>query len=224
MQSLKTGQTELINQIPDIHIRNGQVSIGQDRPHYIRLNDGSPFAIIDTTGSMNYIDDETTMAMLTESKLIVRYGPQHFNTFDLSGVENLNIDKFLINGWIQTAKSAVAPLSYGIFLLLSYILAVLALLLAAVIGLALSHIMHSPLRFSGAIRIATVAATPAIIFITIAAALGLSIPSTAYCVITLIYLFIGVKACKRVPGRDDEVVNLKSCLHEAEGSIEELAA
>ncbi len=224
LQSLETGQAELINQIPDIQIKKGQVSTGQTRPHYIYRKDGTPFAIIDTTGSMNYIDDATTVAMLTDSKLIVRYGPHHFNTFDLSEVENLNIDKHVVNSWLQIAKSTAAPLSYGIFLMLSYIFAVLALLFIAIVGLVLSTALHNPLQFSAALRIATVAATPAIISITISAALDLSVPGIVYFVVTMIYLFIGIKSCNRIPeANDDERIDLKNFLHEAEGSIEDAA-
>jgi hypothetical protein len=223
LQSLETGQVDLINQIPEIQIRNGHVSTEKEIPYYINLKDGSPLAIVDTTGSMNYIDNSSTLAMLTETKLIVRYGPNHFNTFDLSGVENLNIDKHVVNGWFQTIKSSIAPLSYGIFLMLSYIFAVLVLLFVAIVGLVLSAVMHHPLRFSGALRIATVAATPAIIFISISAALGHSIPGAVYLAVTMIYLFVGIKSCSRIPDAYDETVNLKSFLHEDGISLDDAA-
>ncbi|MEA2068540.1 MAG: DUF1189 family protein [Verrucomicrobiota bacterium] len=223
LHSLETGQTNILNQIPDIHLKKGRVSIEQDQPYYINRNNGTPLAIIDTTGSMNYIDNTGVMVLLTESKLIVRRGNNLFNTFDLGGVADLHINKYIINGWLQTARSSIAPLSYGIFLILSYILVVLALLVVAIAGLILATAMHNPLGFPVALRIATVAATPAIIFISIAAAANYAIPGMAYLGITLIYLFVGIKSCGRIPTAEGEKIDLKSYLHEEDGELKDAA-
>jgi hypothetical protein len=220
--SLQTSHTEILNQIPDIHIEEGQAAIPQQQPYFINRANGTPLAIIDTTGSMNYIDDPKVMLLLTETKLILRRGKNLFNTFDLAGIADLEINKVILNRWFQTAKDSIAPLSYGIFLMLSYIFAVMVLLFFAIIGLILAHLFNNPLGFAGSLRIATVAATPAIIFITISAALGQAIPGLAYLAITLIYLFVGIKACSKIP-ETDEKIDLKSFLHEEEGLIEEAA-
>ncbi len=224
LRSLEVGQVELLNQIPDIQIRNGSASIDQKQPHFIKRADGTSLAIIDTTGSMNYIDDPNVMVLLTESKLIIRRGKNLFNTFDLAGVADLQINKTIVNGWIHITKSFISPLSYGIFLMLSYIFAILCLLLFAVVGLLISTAMHNPLHFKGALRIASVAATPAIIFISISASLGYHIPAAFYLGITGIYLFIGIKACGGgAPVASGNAINLKSFLHEDDIEIDNAA-
>ena len=224
LQSLETGQTELLNQIPDITIKNGRASIDQNQPYYIRRSNGTPLAILDTTGSMNYIDDANVLFLLTEDNLIVRRSTTAFNTFDLAGITDLHINKQIVNGWVKATKSAIAPLSYGLFLMLSYIFAVLVLLLVASLGLILSAALHNSLHFAGALRIAIVAATPAIIFITISASLNYAIPSWAYLGITLLYLFIGIKSCGKVSDTDDEnSIDLKSFLHEEDATVKEAA-
>ena len=81
---------------------------------------------------MNYIDDASVHLLLTETRLIVRRGQNLFNTFGLDMVEDLYIDKHVINGWFQIVKEMVAPLSYGIFLLLSFIFTVMTLLLFSI--------------------------------------------------------------------------------------------
>jgi hypothetical protein len=224
VKSLDQGQVGLISQIPDIQVQNGRVIVDQTEPLHITRKDGSTAVIIDTTGSMNYIDDDRVIALLTESSLIVRRGEKAFNTFDLSTITDVHINQQLANSWLQTAKGSIAPLSYGLFLMLSYVFAVMVMLLAAVIGLILSLAMHGTLNFASALRVATVAATPSIIFITISAALGFTIPPAIHLAITLIYLVVGVSACSKA-AEVIEVgkVDLKSLLNDDKASTQEAA-
>ena len=216
VKSLDQGQVSLISQIPDIRVQNGRVLVDQIAPLFINREDGSPAIIIDTTGSMNYIDDERVLALLTESALIVRRGENAFNTFDLSTITDIHINQQIANQWLQTAKGSIAPLSYGLFLMLSYVFAVMVMLLAAVVGLILSLAMHGTLNFASALRVATVAATPSIILITVSAAVGFSMPAGIHLAVTLIYLIIGVSACSKQTEEVSQAgqVDLKSLLGE----------
>jgi len=207
IQSLDSNQVQFINQLPDIHIKNGRVEIDQQQPYHITRN-GETVAIIDTTGSMNYIDDKSVVALLTESELIVRRGKNQFNTLDLSQVSEFHLNKHIANQWIQMTKNSLAPLSYGIFLLLSYTFTVLVMLLTAIVGLILSAAMHSSLKFSGILRIAAAAATPAIILIAVSIALGRTIPGLIYIAVTLLYLLIGIMACAK-PAEEEEIPKLR---------------
>jgi hypothetical protein len=224
VESIDSNQLQIINQLPDIHIKNGQVDMDQQKPHYIK-HAGKTVAIIDTTGSMNYIADDNVMALLTSDKLIVRRGATQFNTLDLAEVADFHLNKEIANEWLQTTKNAIAPLSYGLFLLLSYIFAMLAMLVVAIAGLILSMAMHGSLKFSGAVRIATAAVTPAIILITISAVAGQSIPSLAYVAVTLLYLYIGIKACsKPAEASDAPKINLAALIHEEPAHADSHAA
>jgi maltodextrin utilization protein YvdJ len=224
VKSLDQGQNSLISQIPDIQIQNGRVIVDQTEPLYITRKDGSAAVIIDTTGSMNYIDDDRVVALLTETSLIVRRGENAFNTFDLSTITDIHLNQYIANEWLQTAKGSIAPLSYGLFLMLSYVFAVMVMLLAAVIGLILSLVMRGTLNFASALRVATVAATPSIIFITISAALGFTMAPGIHLAVTLIYLVVGVSACsKQAEVNEEGKVDLKSLLNDDIASAQEAA-
>jgi len=207
-QSFDRNQVHLINQLPDIHIKNGQVDIGQQKPYYIENRKGKVVAIIDTTGSMNYIDDDHVKVLLTESELIIRRGNNQFNTLNLSQVSGFHLNRKIARQWLQTTQDALVPLSYGLFLLLSYIFAVLTMLLTAIVGLVLSNAMHSTLKFAAILRIAVSAATPAIVLITVSSALGQSVPGPAYVAFTILYLLIGIKSCAN-PAKEQDVPKLK---------------
>ena len=219
VQSLDSNQVKLINQLPDIHIQNGQVSIDQNQPYRITRN-GKTVAIIDTTGSMNYIADENVMALLTENELIIRRGKNQFNTLDLSQVSEFHLNKNIANQWLQMAKNSLAPLSYGLFLLLSYTFAVLLMLLVAVVGLMISSAMHTSLKFSGILRIAAAAATPSIILITISAALGQSISGLIYIAVTLLYLLIGIISCSKPEEQKIPQLKLSALLGDEEHDMQ----
>lgn len=208
MQSLDGNQLHIINQLPDIHIKNGMVQVDQTEPCYLKRSDGTVVAIIDTTGSMNYIEDENVLALLTATELIIRRGENQFNTLNLSQVSDFHFNKYIANRWIQMTRNSLAPLSYGIFLLLSYIFIVLLMLLIAVVGLILSAAMHSSLKFSGILRIAAAAVTPSIILIAASIALQQPIPGLIYIVVTLLYLLVGIRVCAK-PAEEEQIPKLK---------------
>jgi hypothetical protein len=211
ISSLQHEQMHIINQLPDIRIEDGLVRLEQTEPLRITRQDGSTFAIIDTTGSMNYIDDDGVMALLTEEELIIRRGKKEFNTLDLAQVSEFHINQEILGQWINTTKHALAPLSYGIFLMLSYIFTVMVLLLMAIFGLILSTLMNASLKYTAIVRLAAAAATPSLIMITASAAYGIVIPGAFYAGLTLIYLLLGILACK-APESEPESPKLKLAL------------
>lgn len=219
IQSLDSNQAHLINQLPDIQVTNGQVIVDQQKPYPIKNSAGQTVAIIDTTGSINYIEDPRVMALLTDSALILRRGANSFNTLDLSQVSEFTLNKEAANQWLQATRTALAPLSYGLFLLLSYIFAVMAMLLTAVVGLMLSNAMHGKLKFAAILRIAVAAATPSIILITVSSALGQTIPGLAYIGFTLLYLLIGLKSCAKPMERDIPKLKLSGLLDAADTEV-----
>lgn len=213
IKGLESNEVTILNQIPEIQIKNGIAHVDVKMPYYIKNTSGQPVAIIDTTGSMNYIDDPSVQVMMTETKLIVRRGRTLFNKFDLSAVDELYIDKHVINGWIGKVREAIAPLSYGIFLLLTYIFAVMVMILVAVVGLIISNITHSALGFKDTMRIAITASTPSIIGITICSVFGVTVSGYFHIAVTLCYLLLGIIACStKVKESPSGKIDLKAAL------------
>lgn len=201
------GERVLVDQLPDLRITNGHAAIDRPQPYIIRRLDGSPAAIIDTTGSMNYIDDDRVVALLTEDSLIIRRGRNLFSTIELERIADLHLSKPIVAGWLETARNAAAPLSYAIFLVLSFMVALLGVLVLSAVGRILSLALKSRIDFAGTMRIATAAATPPILFIALATALGIAVPGGLCLALALAYLFIGIKACSP-PFADAEKVDL----------------
>lgn len=206
-QSLKSAQMQLITQLPDIRIIDGRVVVDENQPYYIERN-GQTVAIIDTTGSMNYIDDENVVALLTESELIMRRGKNQFNTLNLSKVESFHLNQEIANQWMEMTRSSLTPLAYGFFVLLSYFSVLLLMFCVSIAGFMISSMLRISLRFSGVLRIAMAAATPAIILTAASIVLGQSVPGIIYLSVTLIYLLAGIIICSR-PAEEEAVPRLK---------------
>ncbi|MEN7972825.1 MAG: DUF1189 family protein [Verrucomicrobiota bacterium] len=215
-QSLSNNQMKIINQLPDIHIKNGQVKVEQENPLHIKKSNGTIAAIIDTTGSMNYIDDDNVMALLTGSDLIVRIGRNQFNTLSLASVSDFHLNKEIASKWIQMTQKSLAPLSYGIFLFLSYIFIILLMLLIATAGSALSFLLHGFLGFSGVLRITVAAATPPIILLAASTALKHPIPGLVYAILALLYPLFAIISSTRPDEKTIPKLRLTDTLDEEE--------
>ena len=216
LHTLESGERNLLNQLPDIRISRGRALVDQKKPCHIRRTDGSPVAIVDTTGSMNFIADPGVHILLTEKQLVYRWAGNRFGTINLSGIAKLRINQHVAGKWIQAAKYAVAPLAYGLSLLLAYALALALVLLVAPIGVVFSIAMHTTLKFSGIWRISVAAATPATILSAVLTALGYPVSGVLLLLpFTLAYLSIGVAACRQ-PAAAAEKFNLMDCLDEGE--------
>lgn len=205
---------QLVDQIPEINIVNGRVHFDQHQPFYITRADGSHAVIIDTTGSMNYIEDPKVVALLMEHSLIVRAGKNTFKTFDLSSIDEFHLDRYIADGWLQLAKATFTQVSYGVFLLASFLFALPVMLLASIIGLILSNVMKGTVNFGGALRIATVAATPAIILMSVSATMEIGFVKEIYLAVPLLYLAAGVKATALPYAKAHDHIDLKSYLNE----------
>lgn len=217
---IETNQAHLVNQIPDIQITNGRVIVDQSQPYNITRRDGSVAAIIDTTGSMNFIEDPKVMALLMEEALIVRKGSNQFKTYDLSEVRSFHLDRFIASNWINTVKKTMPQAAYGIFLLISYVFAVAVTIVTAIVSRIVAKVMGGDLGFGAAFRIVPVAATPAMIIMAVSVWAGIPVSLEILAGVSLIYLLVGIKASSQSTDAMDEGerVVLKSSLREPEVS------
>ena len=226
LKVVESKEVELLHQLPSIDIRNGVAVADVPQPYYIKDNYGQPVAIIDTTGSMNYIDDASVMAMLTENKLIVRRSKNTFKTVELSEFGNLHIDQALIAGWLHEFERSIAPITYAVLFVASFLVCALAMLVLAVgISLVLAF-TNINIRFFAITRIATVAITPALICMAASVTLGYPIMAEIYLGATAAYFLAGLAICGS--SADAEVatganVDLKAVLREEDEMLSRAA-
>ena len=195
----------MVNQVPEITITNGQVSIKERQPYYIKDPDsGETFAIIDTTGQIKSLEGTEAMFLLTSNKVIAKKSQFENRTYDLSNVQEFAIDSELITGWLQIGRKFLAVVIFPFALFGSYLYRIVQALIYAAIGLLFASICKTTLPYTALIRLAIVAVTPCIIVGTILGLAGTPIPNIAYLLAALGYLFFAVKSISSISEVHDD--------------------
>ena len=195
----------IIDQIPEITITDGQVSIKEAQPYYIMDPDSNkPLAIIDTTGRIESLKETDALCLLTGNKVIMKKSNVENRTYDLSQVKSFAINSEQITGWLQTGKKFLAVAIYPFALLGSYMYRIVQVLIYAAIGLLFASLCNTKLSYAALIRLAVVAVTPCIIVSTALGLTGTSLPGFLYLVAALAYLFFAVKSNADIPVPHDD--------------------
>ncbi len=164
----------IIEQVPEITISDGQVSIKENQPYYIKEPEsGMVLAIIDTTGEIESLEEADAFCLLTGNKLLTKRQFEK-RSYDLSKIKH-----FALMG--------------------SYVYRIVQALIYAAIGLLFVSFCKTTLSYASLIRLAVVAVTPCVIVSTILGLGGNSIPAFLYPAAVLVYLFFAVRSISRVP-------------------------
>lgn len=187
----------IVNQVPEITITDGQVSIKETQPYYIKDPDSDePLAIIDTTGQIESLEDTDAFFLLTGNKVIIKESKFENRTYDLSNVKAFAVDSERITGWLHIGRKFLAVVIYPFALLGSYLFRIVQALIYAAVGLLFALWCKVTLSYATLLRLAVVAMTPCLLAKTIfgIADIHLSYATLISLVITLAYLFFAVKA------------------------------
>ncbi len=187
----------VVKQVPEITITNGEVSVNKPQPYYIKAPETSEvLAIIDTTGTINSLEDPNAICLVTKTRVIWRQSKFETRTFELSGVENFALDSDRIMSWLHIARKFFAITIYPFALLGSYVYRIVQALIYAAIGLLFASWCKVSLSYAALLRLVIVAVTPCIIVSTVLglADVHLRYAWLIYLLIALGYLFFGVKA------------------------------
>ena len=198
---------KVVEQVPEITITDGQVSIEEPQPYYIKDPDsGDVLAIIDTTATITSLEDPNAMCLLTKTSIMWRESEFEINTFDLSEVENFVLNSDRIMSWLHTAEKFLVIIIYPFALLGSYLYRIVQALIYAAIGLLFALGCKVTLSYAALLRLAVVAVTPCVIAKTILGIAGVHLPYAPliYLVAALAYLFFAVQAVAQTTGPPQE--------------------
>ncbi len=185
----------IVNQVPEITITDGQVSIEEPQPYYIIDPDSNePLLIIDTTGQIESLEGTDAICLLTGNKIITKENEFESRTYDLSGVKEFAVDSERITGWLHTGRKFLAVVMYPFVVLGSYVYRIVQALIYAVIGLLFASFCKTRLSYTALLRLAVAAVTPCIIVGTILSLTDSSMPDYLYLVAALGYLFFAIKS------------------------------
>jgi len=191
-----------IEQVPEITINDGKVSINEPQPYYIKDPDnGDILAIIDTTGQITSLKDSDALCLLTSDKLITRKSKFENRTYDLSNVKTFAVDSERITGWLHIARKFLVVVVYPLALLSSYVFRIVQALIYAAFGLLFASWCKVTLSYPTLLRLAVVAMTPSLLVKTIFGIAGIHlscITSLIFLIMTLAYLYFAVQSISEI--------------------------
>ncbi len=192
----------VLEQVPRITIADGQVSIDEPQPYYIKdPESGQVLAVIDTTDTITSPEDANAFCLLTRTGLVARKSEFETRSWDLSHVQSLVVDSDRIRGWLRTIKKFFVVLVYPPALVCSYLYRIVQALIYAVVGLLFAYLCKVKLSYAALLRLAVTAVTPCIILNTVLGVADAHLPYgwLLYLAIALAYLLFGVTACRTAP-------------------------
>lgn len=200
----------IVEQVPEITITDGQVSIEEPQPYHIKIPDTNDIiGVIDTTGSIESPQDANAFCLLTKTSIIMKQSNFETRTYDLSQVKSFTVSGEGIMKLLHITKKFLFIILYPIALLSSYVYRIIQALIFAAIGLLFASMCKVSLRYGALLRLAVVAMTPCMIVKTVFGLTGVYFPciSLLYIAITLAYLYYGVHACSQTPITEQEIRN-----------------
>lgn len=196
-QSIANETPPFIEQIPEITIKDGNVSINEPEPYFIYYPETQDIiAIIDTTGQYDSLDNTEAYLLLTKNKLIGRESETETRVYDLSQIDNFFLDQVIINKFVSIFESYFPFVFYIFAVIFSFIFRLVLVLMYGAIGLLFCKIANVKLDYQALMRLAVIASTPVIILDTVLEVSNINIPLfwLISFAITTFYLYFGVRA------------------------------
>lgn len=194
---------KVVDQIPEMTITAGKASIDEPQPYAVTTPDlAQALVVFDMTGQTKSLKDANTMMLITETEAIYKKSEIETRTFSFRDIKEFKLTRAMINGWLAIVKKWAAAAVYPFALAGSYVYRIVQLLLYAAIGLLFAEWCKSQRTYAQLLRLAVVAVTPCIILSTVLALTSLRLPlaSLLFFLMTMGYLFFGVKAASAGEG------------------------
>lgn len=203
---------DITEQFPEVYIQGGELFSDVTQPYYINERDGGkPIIIIDTTGSIDSLEGNKAVILITknfifvgqEGKLSIR---EMADLFKLEHNQKFTINKDMVGSWINSAvkKFPLMPIFFFISSLISMVIfAFVRGVLFSIIATILASAMQIKIEFKGALRLALITSTPVIMLELLSIFLGYEIfqnKEMAYFAIHSCYLYFALEAIKKVDG------------------------
>ncbi|MCJ7693560.1 MAG: DUF1189 domain-containing protein, partial [Sedimentisphaerales bacterium] len=186
-----------VAQLPEITITNGEVSISEAQPYYIKVPDSCDvLAVLDTTGTNNSLEDANAPCLLTKSKITWKKSEFETQTIDLSKIEDFSLNSDDVMGWLRTASKFLVVTLYPAILLGSYVFRIVQALIYGAVGLLFALLFKVRLSYASLVRLAVVAMTPSMLGKTILGMADIHLPYAVLLslALTLAYLLFAVNA------------------------------
>lgn len=196
----------IINQIPEMNIKNGEISTQVTMPYYIKdKKAGQTVAIIDTTRSVidwsQQMKDHKVLVIVGKKQVLLNKKPEEGERTLYDIPENTNM---VVNG--NTAREfATKILGYGWIVILIiapfmiltwFIFRIVVMFLYGIFAKVISVVSRGSLSYIDCVRLASVATTPTLVLLSADIILSLNLSGWTYFAVNAVYLFFAVRVNK----------------------------
>lgn len=188
---------QIISQIPTVTISKGRVSVDAPQPYSIvDSKTGKVLVILDTTGAITALDKTNALGLVTQTAAILKKNETETRTYSFSEIQDFTVDKDKVTAWVDSLKKWLMPVLFPVLLLASFVYRIILVLIYAAIGLLFAKGTRFEQSYATLVRLSVVAITPCIVISTVLDLAGIRVPVAGplYAILTLAYLFLGMKA------------------------------
>lgn len=160
-KDMPTELVEIINQLPTIKVKSGDLSIDKPCPYtIIDPSTKSPLIVIDTTGKIKSIDDIKANMLVTKEQVTVRKNKYETRTFDLDEISDFEVTSKEIIDFIKLIIKWGIPVAFLVSLPFVFIGHVLMSLFYSLFALMFNAFLKAHLQYSALLRLSVIAMTP----------------------------------------------------------------
>lgn len=182
-----------IEQVPDITLKNGRISINKPQPYIINdpSQDDNPFIIIDTTGNYTSLEGTNARVLITGSKIYTQ--DRIYDLSDLSEIGEFTVTRNGVSRVIKIFSNWFAFILFPFIVIFIFLFRIVHILIFALIGILISKIIKVNLIFEQLMRLSAISITPVILANIILSFFNFKIPFWFRLGISLGYLFYAIK-------------------------------
>ena len=189
-----------VDQIPNITINDGQVSINKPVPYFIRdPHTKAIIAIIDTSGTIQSLEHTTAKFLLTQNQLIIKSRPSETRIIDLSKADDFVVNRLIIYDWLDKVEAWAIYAIFPLIVILSFCYRFIQILVYGLFGMIFNAIVKAQLSYGTLVRLSAFALTPTIAIFTALSLFSISFHFSWLLAffLSMAYLFFGIVASKQ---------------------------
>ena len=201
---ISSGINDLANglstEVPDFELKEGEFHFYGEMPYYIGGNEANAPYVIDTTGQTDagILQGKFSGILITRTQMIVKQATGAVQTLNFRDFGEVNLTKQdIVRGIPKIAPIALAVMIFAFVFVFGWKL--LNALILALLGLIADSIFKTRLKFSEVYNMSIYALTLPILIQLALFLAGVSIPGffLIYWTISIVYIFMGIRACKK---------------------------
>ncbi|MBM4032275.1 MAG: DUF1189 domain-containing protein [Planctomycetes bacterium] len=198
---------QLPDGLPPITLQHGSALVEAEQPCFITdPATGKLVMIIDTTGGTASLEGTGATFLLTKTQVVIRRAPREVTAHELSALPFNRLSRDVVRAWLWWLKGPLALLFYSVAFLLSCMYVLAQNIVCSGFGLFVVRDRRWQFNYRTMMRLAGVAATPAVALATVGILAGVRAPLYAWLIasftVSMGYLYYAIRAATELRGSD----------------------